>query len=504
MPVGRMADGPPPVRDRDASRRRVRFSSRESPRFRENSPSIMNIQVHGAAGGHVTGSAYLVRTDHATVLVDAGYFQGGREAESLNVLPPELDPRALDAVILTHAHLDHTGRVPLLVKAGYEGPIFMTGATLALADIILKDSAKLQAYDTERANRKRQRAGEPLLEPPFGPAHVDRIADLARQARLGTEVEVARGITAQFFEAGHILGSSSVRLTVSGAGATRTVVFSGDLGPTTLPILREFDPPDRADLVFLESTYGDRDHRSYPETVAEFERIVSEVAGSGGKLLIPTFAIGRAQQILYHLALLFRKDGVRPFPVYLDSPMAIEATRVYVNFPQLFDEEMQALTREGVESLGAGRVRATVTADESRALNELSGPCAILAGAGMCTGGRIIHHLKQNLWKPDTHVLIVGYQAHGTLGRQLVDGAEAVTIHGERVVVRGKVHTLGGFSAHAGQTELLQWLGALMDSRPRVALTHGENEPRQALARTIEERWGAVPRLPALGETIEL
>jgi metallo-beta-lactamase family protein len=282
------------------------------------------------------------------------------------------------------------------------------------------------------------------------------------------------------------------------------IVFSGDLGPTTLPILREFDPPPRADVVVMESTYGDRDHRGYDETLAEFERIVATVAQARGKILVPTFAIGRAQQILYELARLFTFQKVRSFPVFLDSPMAIEATRVYARYPQLFDEEMRSLREGGVEPLGPGHFRAMVTADESKSLNNLQGPCAILAGSGMCTGGRIVHHLKQNLWKPDSHVLVVGYQARGSLGRQLVDGAGHVAIHGEQIIVRAKIHTLGGFSAHAGQSDLLKWIEPLAAGKPAIYLNHGENAPRAALADQIRKRFGLSCARPDFGETLEI
>jgi metallo-beta-lactamase family protein len=464
----------------------------------------MKIRIWGAAGGEVTGSAYLVETAHARVLVDAGMFQGAASAEARNTLPEELGPHRLDAVLITHAHLDHTGRLPLLVKHGYRYPVFTTAATMELAEIILKDSAKLQVQDVQRTNQKRERAGDPPIEPLYLPEHVEPLKGLLQPIKLGVAMEVAKGIRARFFEAGHLLGSASIELRIQENGSEKVLVFSGDLGPTTLPILREFTPPSDADMVFLESTYGDRDHRSYPETIAEFESIVSRVAERRGKMLVPSFAVGRAQQILYHIAQMFRQGTVRPFPVYLDSPMASEATAVYLRHPDLFDEEMEELAARSAQALFANHVQKTVTADDSRALNHVEGPCAILAGSGMCTGGRILHHLKQNLWKVDTHVLIVGYQAHGSLGRQLVDRAGHVMIHGERIVVRGSVHTLGGFSAHAGQSELLKWFSVLAPARPQVALTHGENPARAALAEQIQRRFGLSTRLPELGETIEV
>ncbi|MCC7373562.1 MAG: MBL fold metallo-hydrolase [Verrucomicrobiales bacterium] len=464
----------------------------------------MKIEIHGAAGGEVTGSAYLLRTATSTVLVDIGMFQGGADAESRNHLVPGLDPGGLDAVVLTHAHLDHTGRLPLLFKQGYRGPVYSTGATVDLAEIILKDSAKLQEQDAVRINRKRERAGQSPIEPLYGPENVEPLREVAREIPLHVSTEVAPGVRVRGFEAGHLLGSASLEVTVEESGKRKVVVFSGDLGPRTMPIIREFESLTRADLVFLESTYGDRDHRPYAETVTQFAEIVREVTSRKGKILVPTFAIGRSQQILYHLAILFREGKIRRFPVFLDSPMAIEATKVYARHPELFDDEMRALMGKGVQPLDPTYFKASVTAEDSKQLNDLEGPCVILAGAGMCNAGRILHHLKQNLWKPDTHVLIVGFQGRGSLGRRLVEGEKMVTIHGEPIAVRAQIHTLGGFSAHAGQTELLQWFSTLAPARPQVVLTHGEDGPRTALAEQIRSRFGIEARRPQLGDVIDV
>lgn len=453
----------------------------------------------GAAGGEVTGSAYVVETNGARVLVDAGLFQGGKSSEAKNRLAL-VESGAIDAVLLTHAHLDHTGRVPLLIKNGYHGPIYATGATIDLTDIVLKDSAKLQAQDAERMNRKRQRTGEPAFEPLYGVEHTEPFRGMTKMVRLHESVEVARGIRAQWFEAGHMLGSGSIELELNG----KTIVFSGDLGPTTLPFLREYERLKQADLVFLESTYGDRDHRPYPETMAEFERVVKEVAAQRGKILVPTFAIGRAQQIIYHLSLLFHEGRVKQFPVYLDSPMAIEATKVFARHPGLFDDDIIKLRKAGMAPLDPKWFVPSVTAEDSKKLNDVEGPCVILAGAGMCNGGRILHHLKANLPKPQTHVLIVGFQSDGSLGRRLVNGEKLVRIHGEEVTVNAAVHTLNGFSAHAGQTELLKWFEPLAARKPTVVLTHGENPQRNALAARLRERFGISARLPQLGEIIEV
>lgn len=453
----------------------------------------------GAAGGEVTGSAYLVEGSGARVLVDAGLFQGGKNSEEKNRVKL-VEPGEIQAVLLTHAHLDHTGRLPLLIKHGYQGPIYATAATIDLADIVLKDSAKLQMQDAERMNRTRRKPGEPPFEPLYEVAHAEPFRGLARTVRLHEPIPVAPGMTAKWFEAGHMLGSGSIELDVDG----KRVVFSGDLGPTTLPILREYELLKQADLVFLESTYGDRDHRSYAETVAEFERVVGEVAAARGKILVPTFAIGRAQQIIYHLAILFHEGRVQRFPVYLDSPMAIEASKVFARYPDLYDEDLIRLKKTGLAPLDPKWFVPSVTAEDSKKLNDAQGPCVILAGAGMCNGGRILHHLKYNLPHPETHVLIVGFQSEGSLGRRLVNGEKLVRIHGEELPVRARVHTLNGFSAHAGQTELLKWFAPLGRRKAKVALTHGENSQRAALAAQLRQRFNVAARLPQLGEIIDL
>jgi metallo-beta-lactamase family protein len=463
----------------------------------------MKIKVVGAAGGEVTGSAYFVQTERAKVLVDAGMFQGGKKSEAKNRLPAGVNLSKLDAVLLTHAHLDHTGRVPLLVKHGFRGRVLATAATIDLGALILNDSARLQAQDAKRINRRKAHSAEGPVEPLYGPEHVAPLRKLARAVPFREQIAVADGMTARWIEAGHMLGSASIELTVEEQGRSRVIVFSGDLGPTTLPIIREFETLPRADLVFLESTYGDRDHRPYSDTVAEFESLIQQSVQEGSKVLVPTFAIGRSQQILYHLAVMFHSQLVRPFHVYLDSPMAIEASKTMVKHPDLFSAEMLEW-KDRILPLDKAWFHASATARESQSLNKVEGPCLILAGAGMCNGGRILHHFLANIWRENTRVLMVGYQGQGSLGRRLVEGAKSVSIYGEKVTVRATVHTLNGFSAHAGQSDLLKWFCPLAGSRPRVLLTHGEDTPRKSLSAAIQQRFSLSPELPSQGDTIEI
>jgi len=463
----------------------------------------MKIRIVGAAGGEVTGSAYYVQTKQASVLVDCGLFQGGKKAESLN-RPPTGPNQKLDAVLLTHGHLDHTGRLPLLTQRGHTMPVFATPATIEMTSLILRDAARIQVADNERQNRKRARAGEPPQDPLYTPEHAEELIQLLRPVAYQDPVQVAPGIQAIWAESGHMLGSASIQLVVEEDGKTKRVVFSGDLGPKGALILKDFEPFIQADLVFLESTYGDHDHRPFKETVEELVRIVKDTVARGGKILVPTFAVGRAQLITGLLGWMFRNKKVKPFPLFLDSPMAIEAFNIYARHHELFDEGMTKYIAEKPLREDLKTLKVCVTAQDSMKINDQPGPCLVMAGAGMCNAGRILHHLKANLWKPDTHVLIVGYQGDGSLGRRLVNGEKLVSIHGEKVAVKGRVHTLGGFSAHAGQTDLLTWFSALAPAKPRVVLTHGEDEPRQILSQKIQQRFRLKPTIPGMGETIEL
>ena len=463
----------------------------------------MKIHVAGAAGGEVTGSAYYVQTDRAAVLVDCGQFQGTRKSETLNRwLPPSRVK--LDAVLITHAHLDHTGRLPILAQRGHRMPVYATEATIELTALILRDSAHILAADAEHKNRRRARAGEAPVPPLYTPEDAEAAIDLLRPVPYQQPVEIAPGIQAIWAEAGHMLGSASIQLIVEEGGRRKKIVFSGDLGPKSAPILRTYEPFHEADAVFMESTYGSRDHRPFAQTVEEFVTIVRDAIASGGKMLVPTFAVGRAQLIAGLLGWMFRNQKARPFPIFLDSPMAIQALEIYAKHRELFDDEALKFIQERPLLEDLRTMKLCVTAEDSKQINDQPGPCLVMAGAGMCNAGRILHHFKANLWKPETHVLIVGYQAAGTLGRQLVDGAETVKIFGEKIAVKANVHTMGGFSAHAGQTDLLAWLAAIAPSKPRVVLTHGETEARLGLEAQVRQRFGLVPELPQLNEVFEV
>jgi metallo-beta-lactamase family protein len=462
----------------------------------------MKITPIGASGGEVTGSAYVVQTRAARILVDCGLFQGSKRAEAKNRMP--VREARLDAVVITHGHLDHTGRLPVLAKLGYRGPVFATQATQEMTSLVLRDSAKIQKQDTAWANKKRVRAGEPPLEPLYGAKDVQTVLGLFRTAPYEEPVPVAPGIKASFAEAGHMLGSASIQLLVEEEGREKKVVFSGDLGPISASLLRRSQPFRAADMVFMESTYGNRDHRPFRQTVEEFVAIIKTAAGTQGTILIPTFAIGRAQLLVTLLSMMFRKKMVKPFPIFLDSPMAIEATKIYSRHPELFDEQMRKYIQERPLREDLKTLTPCVTPKQSQAVNESPRPCLVMAGSGMCNAGRILHHLQENLWKPETFVLMVGYQAQGTVGRQLVDGAPYVRIFGARIAVKATIRTLGGFSAHAGQTDLLSWVAAVAPSRPVMVLTHGEDPQRQALAQRIHKEYHLKTLIPQQGDVIEL
>jgi metallo-beta-lactamase family protein len=464
---------------------------------------VMKVQLLGASGGEVTGSAYLLQTDRANVLVDCGLFQGSKKVENSNRLPSRGPLQELDSVVLTHAHLDHSGRLPLLARFDYSGPIYATPATIEVTDLILRDSAHLQEEDARRLNRRRAGTGKPPAQPLYTARDVEHVGGLFRRMRYDHPTTIAPGVSVRAVEAGHVLGSTSLELTVEDAGRTRILVFSGDIGPRGAALHRDPVPFQRADLVFMESTYGDKDHPSLAETAAAARELIRATIERKGRVLVPVFAVGRTQILLYLLAGAFQRKVLEPFPIFLDSPMAIRATDLYRKHTELFDEEALAMHRSGELSSNLRTAKPCVKAVDSMALARRAGPFLVMAGSGMCTGGRIMHHLRNHLPDPTTLLLMVGYQSRGSVGRALADGADSVRITGQSVKVRAKTHLLGGLSGHAGQSDLMAWIGSLAPSRPRLILTHGEDGPRTALRARIQEKFGLEAEMPDYLETIE-
>lgn len=467
---------------------------------------MLTLTPFGAAG-EVTGSAYVVKNDKSSVLVDFGMFQGDKDEDARNAMPGPLHRELPNAVVLTHAHLDHCGRLPLLVRDGYAGPIFCTQATRVLTELVLRDAAQIQERDYERRERRALKSGRKVSRsdtPLYHTQDVEATLALIQIVDYDVRIEVTSGMYATFHEAGHILGSASISLDVDCGGLQRTIVFSGDVGPARLPFLRDPAPPTKADVVVLESTYGDRDHRSIEQTLEEFAGILNGAVLQCRRIFVPSFAIGRTQQILFYYAQLRREGRVPDLPMFIDSPMAISATRIYGEHTSLFDEESSALEEAGSSALHLPNVAVLESAQDSMTINTMSGPFMVIAGSGMCNGGRILYHLRNAISSALTDILIVGYQAKGSLGRKLVDGAKDVVIMGEHHDVKASIHTLGGLSAHAGQTELVQWVHTMMASKPKIILTHGEDLARTALAGVLLSRYGVAPTLPVYGETIEL
>ena len=437
----------------------------------------------------VTGSCHLLETTGGRVLLDCGMFQGPPETEKQNLRAFPFDPKKLDAVVISHAHIDHSGLLPKLIKAGYGGPIYVTPPTHDLLELLLKDAAHLELMDTQWENKRRQRAGKRLVEPLYTLEDVERVLSQRVAVAYGEVTEVLSGVRLNFHDAGHIIGAAIVELSLGAGDQGKTLVFSGDLGNRYSPLLRDPEGLKRADVLMLESTYGDRDHRSLSETLDEMRLALQDASRAGGNVLIPSFAVGRTQDILYWLGRFYRDGDLPQQRVFVDSPMAIEASEIYARYVGLFNRDdpefIQAMGRGGWQEwlpiLSYSR-----TSEESMALNKVQG-AIIIAGSGMCTGGRIRHHFKYNLWRRDTHVIISGFQPHGTLGRRLVDGVRRVSILGSEVAVRASIHTLGGFSAHAGQTELVRWATGMQPSAPRVYLVHGEVEAMEALRQRLHQ-----------------
>ena len=436
---------------------------------------------HGAAK-QVTGSCHLLSCNDHNILIDCGMFQGGHEQEQANYEPFGFDPASIDVLLLTHAHLDHCGRIPKLVRDGFRGRILTTSATRDLARVVMLDAAGLQEEDARRAQRRGRRRDAAALEPLYTIDDALHALDyFADPVAYDQSVAVVDGVTARFQDAGHILGSASIVLEITTGEKKRTMVFSGDLGSPGRPILRDPVPAPEADYVVMETTYGNRPHRSLPDSVDELYRAISETVARGGNVVIPTFALERAQEVLYHL-----HDGIRDgripanISVFLDSPMAISATEIFRRHPECFDEAFHEALNHG-DPFAMPNLHFSRESSESMMINNIDSGAVILAGSGMCNGGRVRHHLKHNLWREKSSIVFVGYAAQGTLARRIVDGANTVRIFNEEIRVRAQVWTINGFSAHADQSSLLSWLGS--SPRRKVFLVHGEYDAgMQAMA----------------------
>ena len=459
----------------------------------------------GATEG-VTGSKYLLETQKAVILLECGLLQGSRKDESGNEKPFPFDVRKLDAVVLSHAHLDHSGQLPRLSADGYGGPVYMTNPTGELLGILLRDAAFLHQRDVEWENKRRKRAGKKTIDPLYTIDNVEDVLTQVEGVAYGDRRQIAEGVEVCFRDAGHILGSAIVELFISEAGVEKKLVFSGDLGNSEVALLRDPEIVSRADVLLLESTYGDREHRSMDETLVELEAIIDKASRNGGNILIPSFAVGRTQEIIFRLGELYQRGKLKHQRVYLDSPMAIATTRVYSHFQHVYNTE-DATTIRG-SAIGTLKtflpaLRYSNSTEESMALNKIEAGAIFIAGSGMCNGGRIRHHLRHNVWRNNAHVIIIGYQAHGTPGRALVDGARTFKFGGENIAVNASIHTLGGFSAHAGQSQLLNWALQFREPRPGLYLIHGDTEAKAALStRFHHQDWPA--RVPEYGERISI
>lgn len=463
----------------------------------------MNLMFLGAAR-EVTGSSYLVTINDKHVLIDCGMEQG-RDTYINQELP--VNPHQVDALVLTHAHIDHSGMIPALAKRGFGGVIHATPATKMLCDIMLMDSAHIQETEAEWQNRKAQRSGGEVYEPIYTQEDAARALALFSPLHYGEKREILPGCVLSFTDAGHLLGSASATLELTENGVTKTIVFSGDIGNLNQPIINDPHYLSTADYVVMESTYGDRLHGDRPDYLKNLSEVLQATFNRGGNVVIPAFAVGRSQEILYFLREIKERGMVKGhdgFPVYMDSPLAIKATRIFTEAdPTAFDEEMQALLRQGTNPISFPDLRICVTAEESRQINFETRPCVIISASGMAEAGRIRHHLKHNLWRHESTVLFVGYQSVGTLGRQLYDGAKSVRLFNETIAVKAEIRALHAISGHADQAGLLTWIDHFNPKPQKVFVAHGEETVALTFEGLLKER-GLQTEVPFSGDEWDL
>ena len=457
----------------------------------------MKIKFCGAATS-VTGSCHLLTSGDHQILLDCGQFQGGKVQEQQNYEDFPFDPSKVECVVLSHAHIDHCGRLPLLIKRGFKGDIVCSSATADLLDVMLKDSGYIHEKEAEWQNRKNERAGRPLIEPLYTFNDAVDTLKYVKAVEYDQLVDLNDDIKVVFNDAGHILGSAIIELFVEEEGSTSKIVFSGDLGVMDRPILNDPTIIKKADYVIMETTYGNRVHPKQGNNIDALIDIIINTARRGGNTVIPSFAVGRTQELIYELNRYYEYDNeysneLKKLKVYVDSPMAYNATEVFKNNAQVYDEEMREFILRGDNPLDFPGLEFTKTSEESQAINMDRSPKIIISASGMCEAGRIRHHLKHNLWDRNSSIVFVGYQAEGTLGRALIEGIEEVTLFGEKIHVAAEIHNLEGFSGHADKDGLLAWLGGFQKAPRQIFLVHGEQESKEAFAYTVREKLGYDP-----------
>ena len=463
----------------------------------------MKITCIGAART-VTGSCYYIQTRDANILVDCGAFQGTKDNEKRNFKPFPFHVSKIQYLLLTHAHLDHSGLIPKLVKDGFKGKILATSATVDMSGVVLLDSAHIHERDAEWENKRRLRAGKPPAKPLYTIQDAADSLSYFQEVVYNTIIDLGNGSRVRFQDAGHILGSSIVELWVKDDTHEKKLIFSGDLGQKNLPLIKDSTPIDEGDFVFVESTYGNRKHKGITETIDEFAHAVSESLKSGGNVIIPAFAVGRTQDILYILNQLSREGKLDHLQVFVDSPMATQATRITLKHPECLDKETQELMKTGQFPRSTLTLKFTESVEDSMAINRIKSSAIIISSSGMCEAGRIRHHLKHNLWRSECSVIFVGFQAQGTLGRRIVEGVKRVKIFGEEIAVNARIYTIGGLSAHADRDELLDWLSKFKKKPQRIFVMHGEEETALGFAKTIQEQLNLDAYAPEMMEEIQI
>jgi metallo-beta-lactamase family protein len=462
----------------------------------------MKIQILGA-GKVVTGSCYSLVTKEEKILIDCGMFQGGKDMERLNYEPFSINPKEYDALILTHAHLDHCGRIPKLVKYGFRGKIFATDATRDLAQIILLDAANIAKKDTAYENERRAKENLPARKPIYSEEDVKIAMKLFEIVEYDKDVKITGNIIARFYDAGHILGAASVQIQVKDGREKKLISFSGDLGQSESLIVKNVEPIPKSDYVFIESTYGDRLHPPIADREKDLIRIINETYKRGGKLMIPSFAVERAQEILYSIGLFLEKKLIQKIPVYLDSPMAIRATEVFSLHSEYYNKTIYETLKYQKDPFNFPGLVSTMSTEESKAINFIKKPCIVIAGNGMCSAGRIKHHIRNGIDNEKNTLLFVGYQAQGTLGYWIKKGEKKVKLLGVELPVKAKIESIEGFSAHADYNELIVWLNNFSPKPKKVFITHGEEIQAKAFSKRIE-KLGFISYIPALNEEIQL